>query len=247
MEELTFIYTPIWGKEKQMNNTTNNTILDSTYYMSNDREMSLMDTMWNADLMQVRAYEGCTCHTLHSEGTCSCDVPCENTITCPTITHECECEQKCDDPSDYYPIHGQEYEGMLHDIAIKAFWKSTTTISPRGQEVFDLGVKYLDRVEQAYTPGKARPLPYKVYQATKAFRARINLFRYELYVLTYEQWAYLTNYLNVLTSWTNKEGEIKQYDCEIQGVVGNVDKKQDKEPNPCDVAYEIISCWYSID
>jgi hypothetical protein len=197
--------------ERNMKNTNNNhsAILDSTYFLSEERMNSLINTMWEADLAETRAHEGCVCSTLTRDG-------------------DCECEQKCADPSDWYPIHGNEYHGMLHDIAIKAFWKSTTESSPRADEVFNLGVQFLDKVEAQYNPNNKYPLPYNTYQACKSFRARLNLFRYKLYVLNYEQWAYLTNWLNVLTSWVHlkgeHQGEVIQYTCQEQGVVGNTDK-----------------------
>lgn len=233
-----------------INNTINNTtILDSTYYMSEDRMDHLCDIYSGLDTghqgeVQLTMNDGLM--FIMSQWSITGDVRNEEACVCNTLTHEgeCACEQKCADPSDYYPIHGQEYHGMLHDIAIKAFWKSTTTSSPRGDEVFSAAVDYLDRVEQVYTPGETRPLPYPTYKACKAFRTRLNLFRYELYVLTYEQWAYLTNWLNVLTSYVHmsgeNKGELKQYPC-------NMDNTNNKELEVEDIEYEIISMWYTQD
>lgn len=214
-----------------MSTSTRTVVMDDTFYMNDERMDSLMYAQAKlCDDVNVRKYEYDECPTLTKDE--------------DTGEMECQCEQKATNPGEYYPIHGNKYEGSLHLTAKRAFMNTKDEETEYGRELFEKGVAFLDRVEGEYTVGKAKPLAYGAYKACKKFRARLNLYRYELHVLTYEQWAYLTNWLNVLTSWKHltgeNKGEIKQYPCEKQNIQG-------KELTLEDIKYEIEQIYYSRD
>lgn len=159
-----------------------------------------------------------------------------------------------------------DYWGEAHRIAYTAFMKDLNQESERGKEIFEASVAFLDKAEQHFKPEEERNkrLPYWLYKKLsgfiqvkqedgstkkvldpKSFRARLNLFRFGLYVLTHEQWAYLANWLNALTSWIDFETkEVKQYPCIMQNVMTS--EKWISE-NPEDYPTEIVEVFYTRD
>jgi len=149
---------------------------------------------------------------------------------------------------DEHKCHS-DYWGQAHRIAYQAFMKTINDETPYGRQVFTAGLKVLDKVEERFNPatkdGKGLSLSdYNMLTGRnnpRSFRRRLNRHRFELRTLTHEQWAYLTNYLNVLTNWTDKEsGEVKQYPCLKQNVM--VD---DKFIAPEDMEWEVQQVFYT--
>lgn len=164
---------------------------------------------------------------------------------------------------DDYKQH-QGYWGQAHRIAYQAFIKDLNQESEYGCKKFEAGCKILDKAEELFDPeAKDRKrLPYSMWKMLtgtiqvkqedgtivrkldpKSFRAKLNMNRFQLFILTHEQWAYLANWLNVLTSWVDLETkEIKQYPCIAQNVMC-----EEKYVHPDDCEYEVVQTWYTRD
>lgn len=138
-----------------------------------------------------------------------------------------------------------DYWGMLHGNAYRAFMKTFNDPNPWGEVKYAKGLEFLDAIEERFNPDAPRQnrLGRSDYFACKRFRAKLHFNRFKLHLLTHEQWAYLVNWLNVLTSWEDKDtGEIKQYSCIMQNVM--VDEKWEAEP--VDGHYDTIGD-YAVD
>lgn len=130
--------------------------------------------------------------------------------------------------------HGK-YWGMLHNVAYKAW---TKTKHEEGEAIFNKATAFCDKLEESFDPEAKRPLPYKLYQVGWKAKKKIDLHRFKLKTISYEQWAYLTNWLNVLLSVD------KQFGCEMQNIGG---QKFTKEDTLEDVAYEVAQVYYTRD
>lgn len=99
-----------------------------------------------------------------------------------------------------------KYWGMLNCIAYKA-WRATKDEPHPRQEPFFLEVNnWLDKVETEYfDPTKKYPLHRKTYNLVRKALARIKLYRFKLYILDYEHFAYLTNRCYCLLSYTERD------------------------------------------
>jgi hypothetical protein len=113
-----------------------------------------------------------------------------------------------------------DYHGMMHNIAKKGFMKTIGDETEYSRTIFNNAVSFLDKIEERFDPTKERTLrlPKSDYRACKRWQKVINLQRFKLYNITYEQWAYLANWLNVLLSNEDLDGIIKQYPSEMQGI-----------------------------
>ena len=149
---------------------------------------------------------------------------------------------------DEHKCHG-DFWGMLHRIAYQAFRRTLNDETPYGIRLFKAGLKVLDKVEERYDPNTldGKGLSGSDYNMLtgkyndRSFRRKLNRHRFELRTLTHEQWAYLTNYLNVLTTWTdNDNGGIKQYPCIKQNV-----RVDEKHIDPADMEWEIKQVFYT--
>lgn len=129
----------------------------------------------------------------------------------------------------------QGYWGMHHNIAYKAFLR---TKGMESEDIFNRAKAKLDELEESFDSGKKRPLPYKQYQLGWKIKKHVDLHRFKLKSISYEQWAYLTNWVNCLLSID------KQFTCEMQNI-GVSEFSQD--PTLEDVAYEVEQVYYTMD
>ena len=149
-----------------------------------------------------------------------------------------------------------DYWGMLHNIAYNTSRKMPDVPEHTSKALFRALRTELDKAETYYIPGVSRGLPAPVwYKLTggewvegkwvmdpMSFRSRLNRYRYALKAITYEQWAYLQNYLNVLVNSKDKDtGETKQWPSMFQNI------KVEEIINPEDIAMEIIEVYYTKD
>lgn len=129
--------------------------------------------------------------------------------------------------------HGA-YWGMLHNIASQAYKKEYATF---GEEIFNKAQEFCDKLEEHFNTENKYPLTYDQYQLGWKGKKRIDLQRFKLKNISYEQWAYITNRLNTLLSID------KQFGCDAQNIEG---QQYSTEENLEDVAYEVEQVYYTM-